>query len=275
MTIRILLVRHGESEGNVDGSAYIKHGDSKVALTDQGWRQAAHTGAFLKNLYQETDTNGPPILFVSSYKRTKETLSGIALGLGDHFRGKHRLKPKEDPRLVERFFGAVNHLYHPEGIMDEKLAGQLSALSTRVYAKDPFVARPLFGDSPKDMLESVKGFIETTMKTDIKQGERDFLFVVHGAVIQAFLMSWAHLPMDAKGKLANPGNGDVIQIEGDFGKDWNIKRIYDGQKMEAVDEPILEGIKLFDYDDLPHPPAWLEEEFSPNKKELKSSFSHE
>ncbi len=267
MTIRILLVRHGESEGNVDAKAYIKDGDSKVGLTDQGWRQAAHTGAFLKNLYQETDTDGPPILFVSSYKRTKETLSGIALGLGDHFGGNSALKPKEDPRLVERFFGAVNHLYNPEGIMDEKIASELATLSTRVYMKDPFVARPLFGDSPKDMLESVKGFIETTMKTDIKQGERDFLFVIHGAVIQAFLMSWAHLPMDARSQLINPGNGDVIQLEGDFGQGWEIRRIYDGQKMEAVDELILDGIKPFDHHDIPEPPSWLEEEFAPTKKE--------
>ena len=48
--MRILLVRHGESEGNVDEQAYITIGDSRIGLTEKGWEQAEGTGIFLKKL---------------------------------------------------------------------------------------------------------------------------------------------------------------------------------------------------------------------------------
>lgn len=34
--MRIILIRHGESEGNVDDTAYVTKGDAKISLTDKG-----------------------------------------------------------------------------------------------------------------------------------------------------------------------------------------------------------------------------------------------
>ena len=45
---RIVLVRHGESTGNVDDSVYEREPDHALALTERGWRQAEETGKGLK-----------------------------------------------------------------------------------------------------------------------------------------------------------------------------------------------------------------------------------
>ena len=47
---RIVLIRHGESLGNVDDTAYASIPDWKIPLTRRGERQAAHAGEDLYNL---------------------------------------------------------------------------------------------------------------------------------------------------------------------------------------------------------------------------------
>jgi hypothetical protein len=39
---RLILVRHGESEGNVDHTIYASVADNALHLTERGWLQARH-----------------------------------------------------------------------------------------------------------------------------------------------------------------------------------------------------------------------------------------
>ncbi|KAL0297603.1 UNVERIFIED_CONTAM: Phosphoglycerate mutase-like protein AT74 [Sesamum radiatum] len=41
---RIILVRHGQSQGNVDECVYTRVADPKVALTEQGWGRRRSAG---------------------------------------------------------------------------------------------------------------------------------------------------------------------------------------------------------------------------------------
>jgi hypothetical protein len=47
---RIILMRHGESEGNVDPTIYSRKPDNKVELTENGHLQAKEAGKALKKL---------------------------------------------------------------------------------------------------------------------------------------------------------------------------------------------------------------------------------
>lgn len=47
---RIILIRHGESLGNVDYTSYASIPDWKIPLTRRGERQAAHAGKELSEL---------------------------------------------------------------------------------------------------------------------------------------------------------------------------------------------------------------------------------
>lgn len=66
---RIYLIRHGQSIGNIDPTAYFRTFDHNIALTELGITQAKKAGANLK----EKLKNRPISVFVSPYKRTMQT----------------------------------------------------------------------------------------------------------------------------------------------------------------------------------------------------------
>lgn len=251
--MRVLLIRHGQSEGNVDQKKYIEKGDQNVGLTDNGWRQAIAAGEFLKTHYADTQTRDWPYFFLSAYQRTHETLSGIMHGLGTHhFDGEPTIH--HDPRLIEQFYGAVPHLVQPDGILNWKTAADFNKLSLVVRQRDDFTARPLFGESGKDVYLAVQSFMDSAMhRTDIN-GHDDMVIVCHGHVIREFIRAMGALPMTAD--IANPGNCDIIEARGNLGH-WSLNRIYDGQKMQPVHEPILKGNHKFGIADLPPVPVHL------------------
>ena len=194
-TIRITLIRHGESEGNKDSYTYVEKGDQRVGLTETGWQQAVHAGKFLDTHFQETSTQTIPRTFVSSYERTKQTLRGVLSGLENY--NIENLKIYEDPRLTEQNYGALAHLSHDNDPEKEGLVKAFLELTHATYKGTPFSATPPFGESPKEIMGYVKSFIDGTLARDIEEGKNDFLIVSHGAVMKAFIMCWFHLPMSS------------------------------------------------------------------------------
>lgn len=231
--MRILLVRHGQSLGNVDPETYVKIGDPKTPLTDTGWDQAENLGRFLNTHYSRTKTAVWPSIFVSSYLRTQQTLRGLLTGIGTSlFPGEPKLF--EDPRLIEQNFGAVTNLAAHDDPQTVHVTQTLSAIAREAYKKAPYSITPFLGEAPKTVVASAKSFIDGTLARDIAEGKDDILIVCHGAVIKAFLMAWFHLPMDAWKELKTPGNCDVYCIEG-APKAWSVKKIYDGASGTETD----------------------------------------
>lgn len=100
---RIILVRHGQSEGNVDESAYTRIPDPKIGLTPTGWAQAEACGSQIRDLVAG-DPGGDDwkvYFYVSPYRRTLETLDGI----GRAFERDRIAGVREEPRLREQDFG--------------------------------------------------------------------------------------------------------------------------------------------------------------------------
>ncbi len=254
--MRILLVRHGESEGNVDDRKYIEKGDHDIALTDRGWRQAIGAGRFLADYY--AGLTKWPTTYISSYLRPKQTMSGILHGMNGAIPGEPFLR--EDPRLIEQYFGAGYHFKHLLEDPADSWGKEFGRVARDVNLRDPFAAAYPLGESPKQQFVAVRGFIDGTLARQAREkGDDDFLIVCHGAVIRTFLVIWAHLPMDRHRDLALTGNAGVIAIEGKFG-DWSIRKIYDGEAGCAVDLDPLNGIKPFSRDDLPSVPDHLREQ---------------
>lgn len=254
--VRILLVRHGESEGNVAPEFYLTKGDSKVGLTEKGWWQVDRTGKFLGVYCPEVGMTEWPMVHVSPHQRTLESLSGILHGMGSLFPGQPKIYPQ--PFLVEKFFGAASALAFPDGKVSQEILDAISHLSAKVYGNDPFTAKHLFGESTKDTMLAAKLLMEGTIRRDIEEGKKNILIVCHGAVIQAILMNWMHvLPRD-KNKIGNPDNGDVIEIHG-VPKNWKFTRIWDGKNGQRVSQDLGSRIKRFTVDDLPTVPEFLKQ----------------
>ena len=75
---RIILARHGESEGNLDESVYSRTPDARISLTQLGKDQAVEAG---KKLKEEVINGGPDetiYVYISPYLRSKQTYQGIS-----------------------------------------------------------------------------------------------------------------------------------------------------------------------------------------------------
>ena len=72
---RIILVRHGESIGNVDGTAYTEIPDWKIPLTANGYEASIETGLKISSIIG--DKSAPLFFYCSPYLRTKQTLHAI------------------------------------------------------------------------------------------------------------------------------------------------------------------------------------------------------
>ncbi|CAF3408334.1 unnamed protein product [Rotaria sp. Silwood2] len=75
---RIILVRHGESQGNINESVYSRTPDAHISLTQLGKDQAIEAG---KRLKEEVINGGPNesiYVYLSPYIRSKQTYEGIS-----------------------------------------------------------------------------------------------------------------------------------------------------------------------------------------------------
>ena len=99
---RIILIRHGQSEGNVDKAIYGKKPDYALELTELGREQAIMAGKELKAIIGSE----PAFFYISPLWRTRMTFEGIVASLN-----QDQFCHIEEPRLREQDWG---HLKSPE-----------------------------------------------------------------------------------------------------------------------------------------------------------------
>ena len=89
---RIILIRHGESQGNIDDAIYETVPDHALTLTALGIEQATEAGRQLRAYLQDE----PVTLYASPYVRTRQTVEALGLGV-----------PIEDVRIDARWWNSV------------------------------------------------------------------------------------------------------------------------------------------------------------------------
>lgn len=104
---RIILVRHGQSQGNVDECVYTRVADPKVMLTQQGAEEAEECGREIRKLIERENGGGDEdwkvYFYVSPYRRSLETLRNLAKA----FERSRIAGVREEPRLREQDFGII------------------------------------------------------------------------------------------------------------------------------------------------------------------------
>ena len=190
---RIILIRHGESEGNANKSHYLTTPDYALQLTEKGAEQARQAG---KNI---RDIIGPESVYVylSPYFRTRQTLQ--------HLKGElepNVVKVVEDPRIREQDWG---HLRHPNE--NEEIMRQRDGFSTFYY-------RIPDGESGADVYDRVSTFLQTLYRDfDKNDYPQNTLIVTHGLTLRLFLMRWFHWSVEEFENLRNPRNCQIVVME--------------------------------------------------------------
>lgn len=190
---RLLLVRHGQSIGNVavdrarDTGAHeldLQHRDADTPLSEMGRAQGSAVGTWIADLPAERQ---PTIWLSSPYRRASDTatLAAEAAATQATVIFDERLRER-DLGLLDGYTGrGIRHLYPEEARRRDSIG--------------KFYYRPPGGESWTDVLLRVRHLL-----SDLRQlhpGERVCLFS-HQAVIMCFRVA-----------LENLSEGDVLRID--------------------------------------------------------------
>ena len=188
---RIILVRHGESEGNVDDTVYETVPDHALSLTDRGIRQATATGERLRDLLDGESV----MVYASPYVRSKQTIEALDLGVGlDDVRFEPRLREQDWANFQD--------------------PADVAAQKARRDEYGHFYYRFTHGESGSDVYDRVSTFLESMFRNfETHSAPRNLLIVTHGLTMRLFCMRWFHWSVEYFEALQNPANGDVVVLE--------------------------------------------------------------
>lgn len=182
----IVLIRHGESQGNADDTIYERVPDHALELTPTGRRQAADAGENLRALFGDE----PVQAFVSPYRRTWQTFRGLDLD-------PSLTHAMEEPRLREQDWGNWQDV---DDVQRQRKARD---------AYGHFFYRFAQGESGADVYDRVGAFLETLYRAfDKPDFPPNVLLVTHGLTMRLFCMRWFHWTVEEFESLSNPGNAE-------------------------------------------------------------------
>jgi len=198
----IYLVRHGESEGNVNEEIYKTVPDYRVGLTAKGRKQAVQAGKNIeKNALSRvifSDEYQPKVTIYSSpWTRARETTQGIIKGLGKKF---VIVRSYEDPRLREQGWGN-----YKEDHLQRKINRERKAFGTFFY-------RMPHGESGADVYDRITTFIDTLYRDFDKHYSDINIIVTHGLTLKAFLTRFFHWSHEQFDGYKNPQNCEVFRM---------------------------------------------------------------
>ncbi|GAA1602167.1 phosphoglycerate mutase family protein [Kribbella karoonensis] len=194
--LRIALIRHGESEANLDKTLFERMPDHAIPLTARGHEQAAKAGRQLRELFE----NEPVRVYVSPYLRARQTLDSLGL---DDLIGSAR----EEPRLREQDWANFQDTEDIE--RQRKLRDSFGH----------FYYRFTHGESGSDVYDRVSTFLETMHRDfEAPDAPKNVLLVSHGLTMRLFCMRWFHWSVNFFESLRNPENGEtrVLLRQADF-----------------------------------------------------------
>lgn len=219
MPNKVVMVRHGQSMGNIDEDLYSKTPDNAMPLTKLGWEQARKAGQVLKD---EVLPEGESVHFiVSPYVRTVESFHGVVSAWCDPSEFKHvadrdkRLKAwygrllelgltwHEDPRIREQDFG---NYQDPESI--KKFKKERNRFGSFFY-------RFPHGESASDVFDRVSTFLDSLWRSFYLSRSRNYVLITHGISIRVLLARYFRYTIGQFQMLANPSNGEMVILKHD------------------------------------------------------------
>ena len=137
--INIFIIRHGESEGNVDRKVYQQQANRLIELSNLGYKQAKSVGVFLAKNYTIHKNNS--IIITSSFKRAFQTAESINNNL--------KIDMKTDDRIVERNFGLFEGLSKKECLL--RFPEEALYFFQQKELNNTFFTTALMGESPANV----------------------------------------------------------------------------------------------------------------------------
>jgi len=192
--MRLIFIRHGESEANVNRKLTQVVPDHALHLTAEGRKQALDAGVRLRSIVNDESVR----FIVSPYVRTRETLNGIlrAWDQSEWQRGWVR----EDVRIREQEYGNYD-------------SPDMKKLHSLKKEFGPFYYRFPEGESIADCYDRASLFVESLYRTWIDNVAKNHVIVGHGMMILVMLSRLLRLPVDEMVNLDRLTNCEFIVLE--------------------------------------------------------------
>ena len=205
---RIFLVRHGQSEGNANKSAYKDTPDYALRLTPKGRVQAQAVGFQISDLIKCGPEQPSAKFYISPFWRTRETYEEIT-------RHIIPINTYEDPRLREQEWG--QNMESREGYKD-KIEEYRDAYGHFYYRfRDG-------GESCADVFDRVSDFMNTMFRDfEKKEFPENVIIVTHGMTMRLFLMRWYHCSVEEFESWGNPMNCQFLLLERGANEKYKLK----------------------------------------------------
>ncbi|KAG6701499.1 hypothetical protein I3842_08G168200 [Carya illinoinensis] len=236
---RIILLRHGESAGNLDNSAYTKIPDPQIPLTPAGLAQARLAGTNLRHLISRSSSSSHwrVHFYVSPYLRTRSTLREI----GRSFSKRRVIGVREECRVREQDFG---NFQVEEGM---KVIKETRERYGRFFYRFPE------GESAADVFDRVSNFLESLWR-DIEMNrlhhdhshDLSLIIISHGLTSRVFLMKWFKWTVEQFELLNNPGNCEFRVLELGSGGEYSLAIHHTEEEMRewGLDSEMIADQKL-------------------------------
>jgi 2,3-bisphosphoglycerate-dependent phosphoglycerate mutase len=236
--MRVLLVRHGQSRANVDGSENLRVADHAIELSEAGHEQAKAAGAFLREWFEhdlrEADGSIPKVrLWHSPYTRTRQIADHVQAACGEWL-----LDRKEHLLLAEQQFGLF------DGLSDQERAERYPDFHAYYEKCKRFEGKlwpkmPL-GESRFEVCQRVHQAFGSFKRDEDRRGIETIVVVGHGTINRAFVMMWLHLPYEWMHREPNPGNCSVRLIEDGEDRGYVFEGFQDPDGQEHTRTPETE-----------------------------------
>lgn len=190
---RIILIRHGESEANVDRYLFGLVPDYTIELTERGRAQAIEAGKALRQLIGEETA----YFYVSPFWRARSTFESVAKALE-----RHKFDYREEPRLREQEWG---YLRSPEEF--DRICKERRDYGIFYYRIPGGEAGTDVYDRINDLLGSLYRDFEETSYPD------NCVMITHGLTIRLFLMRFFHLTVEQFEQMMSPVNCALVVLE--------------------------------------------------------------
>jgi len=174
--LRLVFIRHGESEGNVNRAITKVVPDHLLHLTANGREQASDAGRRLKSIIGDELTR----YVVSPYIRTRETMHGIAHSFE---KGVEGMVIREDVQIREQ----------EHGNLDSEHMGELHK---DAFTFGMFYFRFPDGESPADCYDRASLFLESQYRNWEYNRAPNEVIVCHGMMILVIIMRLMRIPIE-------------------------------------------------------------------------------
>jgi len=188
----LYLIRHGQSEGNVNSQIYFAKNDDEIELTSLGAEQSIACG---KQLYDRLKSDKQCVLFYSPFKRAKDTAELID---GQLIKQGIYAEMIEEPLIHERTWGELNNLVDTPNFDRKK--------------HFDFYYRPLGGESFSECYQRVILFFHelNRMKDDLPD---NIIVVSHGEWMRLAVMYLRRYTIKYFLEYrTNPSNCEIIEF---------------------------------------------------------------